>query len=59
MANATTPTPRDANVYYVPHGSRWPIIGSVALFTPHVRRVASWLNEAPAWAPAACSSSAW
>jgi len=35
----------DANVYYVPHGSRWPVIASVALFTTMVG-FASWLNEA-------------
>lgn len=35
----------DANVYYVPHGSRWPIIASVALFTLMLG-FASWLNEA-------------
>jgi len=35
----------DANVYYVPHGSRWPVIASVALFITMVG-FASWLNEA-------------
>src|SRR5207342_3710161 len=35
----------DANVYYVPHGSRWPVIASVALFTTMIG-FAFWLNEA-------------
>jgi len=35
--------PHDAN-YYVPHGSRWPVFASVALFTTMVG-FASWLNE--------------
>src|SRR3569623_185724 len=34
----------DANVYYVPHGSRWPVVASVALFVTMVG-FASWLNE--------------
>jgi cytochrome c oxidase subunit 3 len=34
----------DPNVYYVPHGSRWPVVASVALFTTMVG-FASWLNE--------------
>jgi cytochrome c oxidase subunit 3 len=29
--------------YYIPHGSKWPIVGSVALFTTMVG-VSSWLN---------------
>jgi len=29
--------------YYIPHGSKWPIVGSVALFTTMLG-VASWLN---------------
>ncbi|MDQ3229550.1 MAG: cytochrome c oxidase subunit 3 [Pseudomonadota bacterium] len=33
-----------ANVYYVPHGSRWPVIASVALFIA-MFGFASWLNE--------------
>ncbi|MBB5209114.1 cytochrome c oxidase subunit 3 [Chiayiivirga flava] len=37
----TTP---DANVYYVPHHSIWPIVGSVGLFTTMVG-VANWLND--------------
>ncbi|MGH8030865.1 MAG: cytochrome c oxidase subunit 3 [Luteimonas sp.] len=35
----------DANVYYVPHGSRWPVMASVALFATMLG-LASWLNEA-------------
>jgi cytochrome c oxidase subunit 3 len=35
----------DHGVYYVPHGSRWPVIASVALFATMVG-FASWLNEA-------------
>ena len=35
----------DANVYYVPGASRWPVIASVALFVTMVG-FASWLNEA-------------
>jgi cytochrome c oxidase subunit 3 len=35
----------DANIYYVPHGSRWPVFASVALFTA-MFGLASWLNEA-------------
>jgi cytochrome c oxidase subunit 3 len=34
-----------ADKYYIPHGSKWPIIGSVALFTTMVG-VAAWLNGA-------------
>ena len=34
----------DTNIYYVPHGSRWPVVASVALFTTMVG-FASWLNE--------------
>ena len=33
----------DANVYYVPHGSRWPIIAAIAMFTFMVG-AACWLN---------------
>ena len=35
----------DANHYYVPHHSRWPFLGSIALFTTMVG-LASWFNEA-------------
>jgi cytochrome c oxidase subunit 3 len=38
---------QNANVYYVPHSSPWPIVGAIALFTTMLG-VASWLNEA-AW----------
>ncbi|GAB3379793.1 cytochrome c oxidase subunit 3 [Lysobacter fragariae] len=34
----------DANHYYVPHSSRWPFLGSIALFTTMVG-LASWFNE--------------
>jgi cytochrome c oxidase subunit 3 len=34
----------DASIYYVPHGSPWPILGSVALFTLMIGAV-SFLNE--------------
>src|SRR5690348_10482444 len=33
MADAHTAHAADADKYYIPHGSKWPIIGSVALFT--------------------------
>ncbi|MBP8080781.1 MAG: cytochrome c oxidase subunit 3 [Arenimonas sp.] len=33
----------DANVYYVPHHSRWPFLGSIALFTLMIG-VANWMN---------------
>jgi cytochrome c oxidase subunit 3 len=36
--------PADHSKYYVPHGSQWPIVGSVALFTTMLG-VVSWLNE--------------
>ncbi len=42
MAQAHTP---DANVYFVPHSSYWPFLGSIALFVTMVG-FASWLNEA-------------
>ena len=41
MAQAHSP---DANIYYVPHSSRWPFLGSIALFTTMIG-VGSWLNE--------------
>jgi len=44
---ATTP---DSSKYYLPHGSPWPIFGSVALFTTMLG-AASYLNDwANAWA---------
>ena len=36
----------DANVYYVPHGSHWPIVGSVGLFST-VFGAANWMNGNP------------
>ena len=41
---AQADTRHDANVYYVPHHSQWPFVGSVALFVTMVG-VASWLND--------------
>ncbi|MBS0213606.1 MAG: cytochrome c oxidase subunit 3 [Proteobacteria bacterium] len=41
MAQSQTP---DANVYFVPHGSRWPIFGSVAMFTT-MFGAANWVND--------------
>ena len=35
---------KDANVYFVPHGSIWPIVGSIGLFITMIG-VANWLNE--------------
>lgn len=46
MAHAST-TPAPSDKYYVPHGSPWPIVGSVALFTT-VGGAALWLNSAAA-----------
>jgi cytochrome c oxidase subunit 3 len=34
---------QDAGKYYIPHGSKWPIVGSVSLFVTMLG-VASWLN---------------
>ena len=39
MANTT----HDPNVYYVPHGSKWPLVGSVGLFLT-VGGFANWMN---------------
>jgi cytochrome c oxidase subunit 3 len=39
MANPT----HDQNVYYVPHGSKWPLVGSIGLFTT-VTGFANWMN---------------
>jgi len=44
MAQAHSTDAHDASVYYVPHGSRWPVVASVALFITMVG-FASWLNE--------------
>ena len=41
MAHATTP---DANVYFIPHSSRWPFLGSIALFITMIG-FGGWLNE--------------
>jgi cytochrome c oxidase subunit III len=43
MAHAST-THAPAEKYYIPHGSPWPIIGSIALFTT-VGGAAMWLNR--------------
>jgi cytochrome c oxidase subunit III len=45
MAHAHAPTSTASEKYYVPHGSPWPIVGSVALFTT-VGGGAMWLNHA-------------
>ncbi|MDH5824565.1 cytochrome c oxidase subunit 3 [Luteimonas sp. RD2P54] len=37
--------PTDANVYFVPHGSRWPVFASVFLFVA-MFGLASWFNDA-------------
>ncbi|MEG3192997.1 cytochrome c oxidase subunit 3 [Lysobacter sp. D1-1-M9] len=42
MAQAHTP---DANIYFVPHSSRWPFLGSITLFITMIG-VANWLNDA-------------
>ncbi len=34
----------DANIYFVPHSSKWPFVGSIAMFVTMVG-VASWLND--------------
>ena len=34
----------DPNVYFVPHGSKWPVFASVFLFTQMVG-LASWMNH--------------
>jgi cytochrome c oxidase subunit III len=44
------PTTHDADVYYVPHHSRWPIIGSITLFLAMLG-LASWLNDAAGAVP--------
>ncbi len=36
--------------YYVPHGSKWPIIGSISLFTM-MFGAANWMNEKPIGKP--------
>jgi cytochrome c oxidase subunit III len=42
MAQAHSP---DANIYFVPHQSKWPFVGSIAMFVTMLG-VASWLNDA-------------
>src|ERR1700734_60080 len=45
-----THAPGDTNKYYIPHGSPWPILGSVALFCL-MAGAASYLNDwAGGWA---------
>ena len=44
MAQAHAPTSTASEKYYVPHGSPWPIVGSIALFTT-VGGGAMWLND--------------
>ena len=44
MAQAHDTHAPDANVYFVPHGSRWPVFASVALFVTMVG-FSGWLNE--------------
>ena len=41
MAHADT---SDANIYFVPHSSRWPFLGSIALFVTMVG-FGGWLND--------------
>ena len=50
-ADTTAHHGSDQNVYFVPHGSRWPVYASVALFVTMLG-LASWLNEA-SWGKAA------
>src|SRR5690606_39281838 len=40
----TQADPRDPNVYFVPHDSKWPVFASVALFILFFG-LASWFNE--------------
>jgi cytochrome c oxidase subunit 3 len=44
MAQSHSTDAHDANVYFVPHHSRWPIFASVALFITMVG-FSGWLNE--------------
>ena len=41
MAQTHSP---DANIYFVPHQSKWPFVGSIAMFVTMLG-VASWLND--------------
>jgi len=36
--------PRDPNIYFVPHSSRWPLFASIFLFVTMVG-LATWFNE--------------
>ncbi|UNK48082.1 cytochrome c oxidase subunit 3 [Lysobacter sp. S4-A87] len=45
MAQAHTP---DASHYYVPHHSRWPFLGSIALFITMIG-IAAWFSELGTW----------
>ncbi|MGO4222219.1 cytochrome c oxidase subunit 3 [Lysobacter sp. TAF61] len=45
MAQAHTP---DASHYFVPHHSRWPFLGSIALFITMIG-IASWFSELGTW----------
>ena len=47
MAHAHAPTSTASEKYHVPHGSPWPIVGSIALFTT-VGGAAMWLNNVSA-----------
>jgi len=44
QSHTTDAHAHDANVYFVPHGSRWPIFASVGLFITMVG-FSGWLNE--------------
>ncbi|WP_140909527.1 cytochrome c oxidase subunit 3 [Cognatiluteimonas lumbrici] len=44
QSHSTDAHAHDANVYFVPHGSRWPIFASVGLFILFVG-FSGWLNE--------------
>src|SRR5688500_13047557 len=41
--------PQDAARYYIPHGSPWPIVGSMALFTLMLGAIAFLNDWTPAW----------
>jgi cytochrome c oxidase subunit III len=47
MAQAHAPTSTASEKYYVPHGSPWPIVGSLSLFVTMIGG-AMWLNHASA-----------
>ncbi|HEY4210700.1 MAG TPA: cytochrome c oxidase subunit 3 [Steroidobacteraceae bacterium] len=46
MANAHAP---DSNAYYIPHHSKWPIIGSIALFTVMLGAIVFLNDWASSW----------